>query len=1594
MILLVALLVPASIRAAVADTSDLFADIETLASYGDRSTGGPGARAAASHIRKRFQELGFSRIGSHLFSIPVLAHENSELRVSAGNGTSEIFPLLYNAISPGTVGPAGLEGPLLYVGAGELHRFNGKRVAGSIILMEMDSGKNWLNAAAIGARALILVDRGESRRFQFTEKQELSPLDFPVFWMPLQTARDVFGRFEDAPGGRVDKHVRLTSNISWKPVRAENIYCVIPGTDEKLEDELLIVEAFYDSRALVAGRSPGADEACGMAALLALGRFLKENPPKRPVMLLATAGHAQSLAGMREIIWSLRSSPRDLKKTGTRLKEVLETTERHIRALDGFSPDRLGDPEYDAGLLDAVVERIKTEVDHVSQDLMRLRLLEDTAANREEINKLAHYRLVLRRLIWRSDFAGLAKEELDLLSAMMPAAKVDLDRALQGVKSQLELLRSATAFRRKVGGKDITAFVSLHLSSHGNGVGAFNRGWLYELKPEINPVAAYSRLEEELSRAAGVVQREPGLSGLFHDTLRPSRLRSWESYFGDRPPLGGEVGAMAGYLAITLATVHDARPLWGTPHDLPANVDRDYAQRQAALVCGLIGHLAASPRLDTGRELKNGFSSVVGRANFIRHGELFADQPAPGTVILAYQGPAVYHAQVNEMGLFHLKGMADNTHSVHKVIIEGYRFDPKTGRVLWAIDKKQTGKEAYRVRMRRRTMETDLVMFACRQTTIFNLLEPRSFNYMTRLDLIDGRLEAPPLKSWWSRIDTRSSVISSLYLEPGTWLKLTLTDSLLNKKLILLNATREKSHGTGYLVDQWPAIHLTELRVARDMWTLLGPRIANLERHGIFNEKIRDLRKAGEASLTEAEQALKDLQYDRALNAALTSWALATRVYSHVETTQRDVLFGVLFYIALFVPFAFCMERLLFSYADIHKRILAFLGILLVLIGVIYKVHPAFELAYSPTVVILAFFIMGLSLIVTLIIFFRFEEEMVRLQKRAGHMNTSEISRWQAFVASFFLGISNLRRRRLRTVLTCATLIILTFTIMSFTSVKSLRHRASIRYQDRAGYRGFLLKNFNWRDLPPEAYAGLSNAFRHKGTVLPRVWWEDEDNTRAALVALRHGDKSVEARGMVGLDAREARVRGLNRILVHGRWFNQKERRVVILPERMARNLGVDENSLPATVLVWGMPYQVVGIFSSQKYAETVDLDGEPMTPVTFPGEMARVITDVELEAMETGDDVRAFQSRYQHVAPDLTVVVPARTLLAAGGRLKAVSLHPAADLNINAEADRLVDRFKLTMFMGTHDGTYLYQASDSLSYSGVPNILIPILISVFIVLNTMIGSVYERKREIAIYTSVGLAPSHVSFLFIAEALAFAVLSVVLGYLVAQGAAGLFAGTALWSGITVNYSSLAGVAAMVLIFLVVLVSVIYPSRVAARIAIPDVNRAWTLPQARGNTLELSLPILMQYKETQGIGGFMLSFFEAHRDVSHGLFSTDRIETSFACPLLPEWAIKDLMARPDCRFQQGCVQFQSTVWLAPFDFGIMQRVELEFLPSEEEPGYLEIRVRLTRLAGEANAWHRINKAFLNQMRKQVLVWRSLTDEAKHYFEDRLLSRERR
>ena len=990
--------------------------------------------------------------------------------------------------------------------------------------------------------------------------------------------------------------------------------------------------------------------------------------------------------------------------------------------------------------------------------------------------------------------------------------------------------------------------------------------------------------------------------------------------------------------------------------------------------------------------IRNGFSTVSGKTSLLLHGELFAEHPATGTVLLAFQGPARYHLITDLQGQFLLKGVADKKHVQDKVILEGYKFSEKDGSVVLAVDKKKTGKSAYRVKMRRQSMKTDLVMFNCRQTTVFNLLEPRSLRYMTKMQLLDGRREAPPVRYWYSRIDTRSSIIASIFLESGSMLKLTLSDTVLKKKMILTGGGLEtgkvgkntkNSMGNGYLVDDYPALYHTNLLAARDMWTLLIPRIANLESHGIVDQRISELEKDGLDALERAETSLRDLNYQVFNEEASRSWALAARVYDHVEGTQKDVLFGVLFYIALFVPFAFCLERLLFGFVSIYKRILAFSGILALLILVIAQVHPAFELAYSPTVVILAFFIIGLSALVTMIIVVRFEDEMILLQRRASHKRPAEISSWKAFSAAFFLGVSNLRRRKLRTALTCLTLLILTFTIMSFTSVKSMRRQNRLQFGTDASYQGLMIKNIDWTKLPADALPIFQSLFDGKAAVAPRVWLSSDNPAWAAHIVARFKGEDIVLQGLTGLSADEPAVTGLDAILVKGRWFAQGEKNGVLIPASLAARLQIDPDDSERNILdLWGLKLVVIGVFSEKQLQQQPDLDGEPLTPVIFPTESGAEMSDVEKDALESGEDVRNFQGRYHHLAEDTILIMPSATLMELGGTLQAVAIKPPSS-NDGSQARLLSDRFGLALFSGEEDGVFLYNAGDTMSYSGMPNIVIPLLISILIVLNTMISSVFERKREIAVYTSVGLAPSHVSFLFIAEALAFAVLSVVLGYLVAQTSAGFLAGTKLWSGITVNYSSTAGVAAMVLVMGVVLLSVIYPSRVAANIAIPDVNRSWKLPDTVDNSISVTLPFLMRFHEHASICGFLYSYFKEHQDVSHGIFSTGTVALDEQCRIQP--------GNSEGRRPADCVHLQAELWLAPFDFGIRQVVDLQFCAAREGEDFLEITVIMTRQSGEMAMWRRINTAFLHVLRKQLLVWRSLDENGHQEYADILQQR---
>jgi hypothetical protein len=122
--------------------------------------------------------------------------------------------------------------------------------------------------------------------------------------------------------------------------------------------------------------------------------------------------------------------------------------------------------------------------------------------------------------------------------------------------------------------------------------------------------------------------------------------------------------------------------------------------------------------------------------------------------------------------------------------------------------------------------------------------------------------------------------------------------------------------------------------------------------------------------------------------------------------------------------------------------------------------------------------------------------------------------------------------------------------------------------------------------------------------------------------------------------------------------------------------------------------------------------------------------------------------------------------------------------------------------------------------------------------------------------------------------------------------------------------------------------------------------------------------------------FLAEYYQAHMDISHGRFSTAELDMIYACPV---GAKQDNHTdHPDC------FNLSFRAWLAPFDFGIRQRVSIITCPSPDYQGFLEIRVSLLRQTGENNIWFRLSKQFLNDLRKQLLIYRSLSAAEKERF----------
>lgn len=1166
----------------------------------------------------------------------------------------------------------------------------------------------------------------------------------------------------------------------------------------------------------------------------------------------------------------------------------------------------------------------------------------------------------------------------------------------------------------------------------------------------------------------------------FVNAISASGGKTWKTYIPGKIAFDSEVATLVGKTGIAFATIEDARVLTDTPLDTIDRVDLRQdgnLHQQAQTLASLLIQALRDPRMPTAARVGNFYCNLFGDVvEFDARESALPNKPVPYPIITLRRKHKTMMGVRGDLftmgdnkGNFEVAGLAMEGRATRRLggaqEVEAYILDPDSGDIVYAPDLGNYGAKLLpnKVPINTRRRGCRVVTFPCVSTTIYDLVDQRYLRTLRELEVYDALSDSPPekfgvSKPWQQEGVSAAEPIALVYSEPESRIKIGMAYGQIGKRLLLIKATKSGMKnptlytGEGFVVRENGSIRLTPYVVVRDMWWLDENRSRLYKRFGISSDRLDKLHQFADEYLNRAETALYQNDYQQALKLARAAWGYESRAYPDVKRTGNDVVNGIMFYLALLMPFAYFLERLIFGFTNINKQILATFGIFLLVFYFLSQVHPAFQITTTPIIILVAFVVLALTVIVISIIVRKFEEQLEKIRQQGNKVYKADVGRLSASAAAFSLGISNMRKRKGRTILTCTTLVILTFTVISFTSVRTfMRPNRTSLPQVTPRYTGLLIRDQYWRPLEEPVLNSILNDMQKtqvsvgdlekllqqknnllakqgrttldvsaaitglqddgyivnvdkkptlavENVVAPRAWYQSSGTGDQSFVQLTRSSNEQDpapptntltgeamrfaANMLVGMSEAESSVTGIDRYLQYGKWFDRADAEnwptewpyAIVLPKGMADLLKITESDMgKATISVYGADFTVVGVLGIG-FKDLTDNDGEELTPVDYQ------LMQQQTSRGGTGDETLEGElQKYLHLTPDSIAILPYEVVMNQGGTLRsvAVNMDPQEDdpelLGATDKLDLimapLMNRIALDFFVGRDKDTYLYSSIGMTSFSGMGNLFVPILIAALIVLNTMLGAVYERVREISIYSSVGLAPTHIAFLFLAEACVYAIVGAVLGYLMGQVIATTLVHFGWLAGLTLNYSSMSTVVATIIVMIVVLLSTLYPAIKASRMAVPDIERKWKLPEPDGDIWHFNLPFTVLAEEALGLNVFMRDYFDAHADESASDFYTDNVAFR-------------------AKEEEDSYQIGMMVWLAPYDLGVSQSIQFVTSPvgGEEEDLY-KITLEVNRESGEIASWKRVNRRFLNLLRKQLLIWRTFSVDIRAEFHER-------
>ena len=462
-----------------------------------------------------------------------------------------------------------------------------------------------------------------------------------------------------------------------------------------------------------------------------------------------------------------------------------------------------------------------------------------------------------------------------------------------------------------------------------------------------------------------------------------------------------------------------------------------------------------------------------------------------------------------------------------------------------------------------------------------------------------------------------------------------------------------------------------------------------------------------------------------------------------------------------------------------------------------------------------------------------------------------------ALITAFSLSSRNLRRRRLRTTLSLVNIMVLVFGFITLTSISPGYGLVMRQLTPVYSVDAVLVRDESGGEMLP--FVTLSDSFIK--------WLETQPNVTAVSkkaenepvylmfpeneLTAASGD-SIAIFGVLGIvPSLEANLTNFDDVLVEGSYLEDNDLRGILVSNSTREDLGVHVGD---KVYIFNQEFVIRGFFDPEELSNLRDVDGSLMVPY----------------------GIEPFTGSLTPLNAEVVVVLTyerAVSLQQASASRVILQLKSPEDCEAIGQVVALTYEYKVYV---SHPGSLVREEMGGyVEEKGMA--MVPLLMSlvIFNIAVSMIGSVKERKDEIASLSAIGLNPTHIATLFVAEAAIIGIIGGGLGYL--SGISGYrLASSSILGALEVREKASAewGLAAIILSVTTAILAALFPSLRASTMVTPSLLRKWRIgqserPQKIGQPYIVDLPLKLMPREVDSFTGFVINRMQEYTRTTIG-----------------------------------------------------------------------------------------------------------------------------